>query len=103
MKPPLLFFCILLAATAFAAEPKVIPLWPGVAPGSENAKYEETQITVQDGSKRISNVTHPTLTVFSPDAGAANGTAVIICPGGGFRFLSFDHEGVELAHFLNAL
>jgi len=96
-------FCILLAAAAFATEPKVIPLWPGVAPGSENSKYEETQITVQDGTKRISNVTHPTLTAFLPDATTANGTAVIICPGGGFRWLSFDHEGAELARWLNSI
>src|SRR5260370_31515898 len=96
-------FCILLAAAAFAAEPKVIPLWPGAAPGSENSKYEETQITVQDGTKRISNVTHPTLTAFLPDAATANGTAVIICPGGGFRWLSFDHEGAELARWLNSI
>ncbi len=106
MKPYFRFlplFCILLAAAAFAAEPKVIPLWPGAAPGSENSKYEETQITVQDGTKRISNVTHPTLTAFLPDAATANGTAVIICPGGGFRWLSFDHEGAELARWLNSI
>ncbi|HTD21955.1 MAG TPA: alpha/beta hydrolase [Terriglobales bacterium] len=106
MKPyfrALPFFCTLLATVAFAAEPKVIPLWPGVAPGSENSKYEETQITVQDGTKRISNVTHPTLTAFLPDAATANGTAVIICPGGGFRWLSFDHEGAELARWLNSI
>ncbi len=99
-----LLFCVLmLAAAACAAEPKAISLWPGAAPGSEDWKYEESKIQVQDGSSRISNVSHPTLTAFLPDASAATGTAVIISPGGGFRWLSFDHEGTELARFLNSI
>src|SRR5947209_205018 len=88
---------ILLSAAAFAAEPKVVPVWPGAAPGSESWKYEEKEVPGQDGAARISNVTRPTLTVFLPEASKATGTAVIICPGGGFRFLSFTHERTELA------
>jgi acetyl esterase/lipase len=94
---------ILLSAAAFAAEPKVVPLWPGAAPGSETWKYEETQTPGQDGAARIANVTHPTLTVFLPEPTKATGTAVIICPGGGFRFLSFTHEGTDLAQWLNSV
>ena len=94
---------ILLSAAAFAAEPKVVPVWPGAAPGSESWKYEEKEVPGQDGAARISNVTRPTLTVFLPEASKATGTAVIICPGGGFRFLSFTHEGTELARWLNSI
>ena len=90
-------------AAAFAAEPKVVPVWPGAAPGSESWKYEEKEVPGQDGAARISNVTRPTLTVFLPEASKATGTAVIICPGGGFRFLSFTHEGTELARWLNSI
>jgi len=80
-----LFFLMLLAVPVFGSEPKVIPLWPGAAPGSENWNYEEG--VPQDASHPISNVAHPTLTAYFPDPSLATGTAVIICPGGGFREL----------------
>jgi acetyl esterase/lipase len=95
MKFALLF---LFTTAALAAEPKVIPLWPGVAPGSENANYQE-----QDNSNVVTNVTRPTLTAYFPDAASATGTAVIICPGGGFRRLMFDYEGSDMARWLNSL
>jgi acetyl esterase/lipase len=97
---------LLAAAAAFAAEPKVIPLWPGVAPGSENLKYQEQEIiggrTPDDRARRIHNVSRPTLTIYLPDAATANGTAVVVCPGGGFRLLSIDFEGTEVARYLNS-
>lgn len=95
-------FAIVATATLFAAEPKVIPLWPGAAPGSESASYEETEVKGGDSLRRIANVTRPTLTAYLPE-GARNGTAVVICPGGGFRWLSIEHEGVDVAKYLNAL
>jgi acetyl esterase/lipase len=91
-------------SSAFAAEPKTIPLWPGPAPGSEKWNYPETEtVGAQDGIRRISNVTQPTLTVFVPESGSANGTGIIICPGGGFRWLSIDNEGTILARWLNSI
>jgi acetyl esterase/lipase len=95
---------VCLAVSAFAAEPKVIPLYPGTAPGSENWKYEEKEtIGPQDTLRRISNITHPTLTAYLSDLALANGTAVIVCPGGGFRYLAIDHEGTDVAHWLNSI
>jgi len=96
-----LFFLMLLAVPAFASEPKVIPLWPGAAPGSESWNYEEG--VPQDASHPITNVTHPTLTAYFPDPSLASGTAVIICPGGGFRELWVSHEGTDLARWLNSI
>jgi acetyl esterase/lipase len=87
----------LLATAAFAAEPTVIPLWPGVAPGSENWNWEE-----QDRAGVATNVTQPTLTAYFPERASVNGTAVIICPGGGFRRLMMDYEGSDLARWLNS-
>lgn len=93
-----------VVAAAFAADAKVVPIWPGPVPGSESLAYEETEIkNPQDGTRRIANVTHPTLSVHLPDASAANGTGIVICPGGGFRWLSIDHEGIDLAKRLNSL
>src|SRR5207249_7886244 len=45
-------------------------------------------------------VSRPTLTVFTPDASVANGTAVIICPGGAFHALSINSEGFDVASWL---
>jgi acetyl esterase/lipase len=68
-----------------AAAPKVINIWPGVAPGSEQWKQKESTIHMGP-MESIVNVTTPTLTAYLPDPAKATGTAVIIAPGGGFLF-----------------
>jgi acetyl esterase/lipase len=81
----------------------VIPLWPGVAPGSEEWKQTEVEYAAAwDHKKMVRNVTLPTLTAYFPDPSKANGTAVIIAPGGGFRFLSWENEGTAVADWLTA-
>jgi acetyl esterase/lipase len=86
-------------AAAPAAAPKVINIWPGVAPGSEQWKQKEA--TLGSGPmQRIVNVTTPTLTAYLPAAATATGTAVIIAPGGGFIFLGTDTH--EIAEWLAA-
>ena len=97
-------FLFFLFATNASAQSTEIPIWPGPAPGSETWNYPET-VTLQppDCTRRVTNVTRPTLTVFLLEASLVNGTAVIICPGGGFRWLSFDNEGTALARWLNSL
>ena len=80
-----------------------IELWPGAAPGSEAWTHEE--LVLADGvtgGPRIWNVVSPTITPFLPDPALANGTAMIIAPGGGFRFLAQDYEGTDLADWLTA-
>jgi acetyl esterase/lipase len=95
---------LLFGCMAVAEEPKVISLWPGVAPGSERWTQKEGEIKVPaDPGPRIVNVTHPSLTVFLPPPAAANGTAVIICPGGGFFRLAIEHEGYAAARWLNSI
>ncbi|MGA2722055.1 MAG: alpha/beta hydrolase [Bryobacteraceae bacterium] len=94
---------ILLAAAAFAADPKEIPLYPGAAPGSENATYAEQEtIGPQDHIRRISNITHPVLLEYLPESAKVTGTVWIVCPGGGFRYLAIDYEGTDVARWLNA-
>ncbi len=82
---------------------KVIPVWPGGAPGSEGWMQKEVEYRSEGDLKAmVRNVTAPTLTAFLPDPSAATGAAVIICPGGGFRFLSWESEGPEVAQWLRA-
>lgn len=86
------------APLAGAAGPTVLPLWPEGVPG---AKPGIGPMRVEDG--RTSNVSEPTLTVFAPAVDRANGTAVIICPGGGYVRLSTQREGEQYAHWLGSL
>jgi len=75
-----------------------IPLWPDGAPGADVPMPTELNgIGWEDGSVSV-----PTLTVFLPPAETANGTAVVICPGGGYGGLATGHEGVQIAAWLNA-
>ena len=76
----------------FAAEPLVLPLWPAKAPG-ESAELPEETVTGKAGSRQVTNVSRPTISVFRPAKDNNTGAAVIIAPGGGYRFLSWDHEG----------
>ncbi len=81
------------------AEGKPIPIWPGVAPGSEGWMQKEVE-SWGLGETTVRNVTTPTLTAFLPDPSAATGAAVVVCPGGGFRFLSWENEGTKVAEWL---
>ncbi|HEX3659960.1 MAG TPA: alpha/beta hydrolase [Acidobacteriaceae bacterium] len=75
--------------------PRVINIWPGVAPGSEQWKQKESIIHMGP-MESIANVTTPTLTAYLPEPAKATSTAVIIAPGGGFLFLGTDtHEVAE--------
>ncbi|MDP4223419.1 MAG: family 20 glycosylhydrolase [Bacteroidota bacterium] len=83
-------------------EGKVIKLWPEGVPGSKIDPAYEEKITTTDGRiTRCENVVNPDLTVYLPIPEKATGTAVLICPGGGYGMLAFDHEGNAIARWLN--
>jgi acetyl esterase/lipase len=91
-----------LAVSALAQD-KVIRLYDGPAPGSENWKQQEKESRTNLWQTRVVyNVTDPTLTVMLPEPSIATGTAVVICPGGAFHALSIDSEGLDVARWLNA-
>jgi acetyl esterase/lipase len=79
-------------------ETKVIDLWPEGVPG---LRADAAPDLVD--ADHVSRVHHPTLTLFPAPAGTATGTAVIVCPGGGYVRLSWVKEGVEPARWFNAL
>lgn len=81
----------------------VIPLNSGAAPVAGEDSYKEKQYFSKTwNTEVVSNVTKPTLTVYKPAAGTSNGTAVVICPGGGFMALSINSEGIDVAKWLAA-
>ena len=78
---------------------QVIPLWPKGAPGFENRRNEPELAK----DYWVRNIHDPSLTVFLPPKGKANGAAVVICPGGGHRLLVWTAEGIDPAKFLDSL
>lgn len=93
--------------TGSAAEPVVLPLWPGAVPGDygnigpERVRAPDEAPTKD--AKWITNVKTPTLTVFQPPMEKRNGTAIVVCPGGGYWNLAWDLEGEEVAAWLNSV
>jgi acetyl esterase/lipase len=84
-------------------QPMVIPAWPKDAPGSEKWTQKEVEhVSEADRETIVRNVVRPTLTAFLPHRTKANGTAVIVCPGGGFHCLSWNSEGTEVAEWLRS-
>ena len=98
---------MLAFSSAIAAEPMVVDLWPGKVPGdvgidgAETTKVYESPI-LKGPTKLITNVTKPTLTIYSPPKDQNTGTAMLICPGGGYHNLFWELEGEEVAAWLNA-
>ena len=92
---------LLFSAFNTKAQQKVIQLYNGAAPGSEQWTYNEQVYKSGTKDALVYNVSHPTLTVYPADPSKANSTAVIVCPGGGFYILAIVHEGTDVAHWLN--
>jgi acetyl esterase/lipase len=77
---------------------KVVRLWPEGVPGAIAGGGPELLV-----EGRVSHVHDPTLTVFPASPDKNTGTAVIVCPGGGYTRLAMDHEGRATAEWLNTL
>jgi acetyl esterase/lipase len=82
---------------------RIIPLYDGVAPGSEQWNWEERTFTTRRGNDVTQNVVHPTLEYYAPNPAKACGTAMIIAPGGGFTALMIRYEGRDIARRLQAM
>ncbi len=97
-----LFFSFLLQVSTSIAQ-QAIPLYKGKAPGSESWNWSEKEnFSKLFNTQVVFNVVDPSLLVFKAPASIANGTAIIIAPGGGFQALSINSEGIDLAKWLNA-
>lgn len=86
------------SAAPLAIDPSrpVIALWPEGAPGSEDRRGEAEKVE----NDRVSNIHQPTLTVYLPPPEKSTGTAVVVVPGGGHRFLVMNHEGYNVGAWL---
>jgi dienelactone hydrolase len=78
-----------------------IRLWEGKAPGSEKWTHREISTSSASGIVMIRDVVDPSMTVYLPEPSTSNSIAVVVCPGGAFRALSWEGEGVAVASWLN--
>jgi acetyl esterase/lipase len=103
----LFFAAVSASARARLSTGTVIPLWPEGVPGSPRpaALHGRPDLGPEQDSAdgHIANVSVPTLTYFGPAVDRPNGTAVIVCPGGGYVDLSTAREGVQYANWLSTL
>lgn len=78
-----------------------LKVWPDKIPGAiENAGYAAEQ---DENGRWLKKVTDPVLDMYPAPEALANGTAVVICPGGGYSGLAIDHEGAQVAAWFNSL
>ena len=85
-----LFILLIALSASINAQQKVIQLYNGAAPGSENWTWDEKEnYNKQFNMEVVYNVSHPSLTVFLPDKSIANGTSLIICPGGAWHMIRY--------------
>ena len=94
----------ILSASALSAQ-QVLPLYPEVAPNSKPCDEKDHEFIDTSWNKNglliVDHITKPTLTIYEPAKEKRNGTAVIICPGGGYGVLAAGHEGADVAKAFN--
>src|SRR4030095_2147397 len=78
-----------------------INLYADSIPNSKHIDNHEWTEKGTDGKLRVHDITRPTLTVFEAPKDKANGTSVIICPGGGYSIVAISHEGYDVAKRFN--
>ena len=91
---------VLSAALAGAQTPSEIPLWTSGSPGSEGKTAKEAVTTSASGELSVSSIHNPSITPYLPAKDRANGTAILVIPGGGHRMLAITHEGYNVAEWL---
>lgn len=95
----LIVLAVLAVSLQCAELPEPILLWPYGAPGSENKTDAELVVKSQSGEESIYRVHKPSILPYLPAKEKANGTAVIVIPGGGHRVLAITHEGSNLGEW----
>lgn len=96
MKKILILSLLTIATSVWAQKPIEMLLWPSGAPNSNGLTGTEEDLN----GGRVANVVNPSITVFK--SATPNSTAIIMCPGGGYVRLAMNHEGFDMAPWINA-
>ncbi len=110
----ILLGCVAIAQPASCDDkPTALQLWPGKVPDEAgdvaaektvmSPKLEHKQVEVTEPTRMLTNVSNPTITIYRPAKDKDTGTAIVICPGGGYWNLYWELEGEEVATWLNSL
>ena len=98
----LALICLIASVTISAQSKEVIELWNGKVPGSiKSTNYK--QIVDSTYYIKLRNISKPIIEVYPAAANNNSGTAVVVCPGGGYYGVSFISEGIEVAKWLNQM
>ena len=102
----IVFLCFYLHSTGKKKLESMF-LWSDQAPGEVMGSIGPELIVEpkpgQSRVQRISNVTRPLITHYPADPENSIGTAILVCPGGGYNILAYEHEGTEVCKWLNEL
>jgi len=104
-RPLLAFLSLLMLAALPASAQSVAPLWKEGAPGPAHVQPETSEDKRETGrlDRWLSYVDEPTLTFYPAPADKATGATVMVIPGGGYRYVCIDKEGIEPAQWLNSI
>ncbi len=93
---------IIISINCSFGQVMTLNVWPEGIPGVKISDNYAEKPTMSEGIyTRFERVTNPMIFVYLPSKENANGTAVVICPGGGYAALAFSHEGIAIAKWLN--
>ena len=103
-------FLLVSASTLISKAQTVIPLWPHGTPEPAHTTEAEKDITTPSDSllsghrtARLTNITQPTISVFLAPPTSSTGAAALVFPGGGYRILAWDGEGLDACKWLNSI
>jgi acetyl esterase/lipase len=99
----LLFMAAMLFSTIAFSQEKPIPLYPNGVPNSKPTPATYVEKTDAANNYWITDVSIPTITPYLPQKGKANGTAILIFPGGSYAGLASNHEGLQIAQEFNKI
>jgi len=105
MKRILIIFSFLIFITLSMKAQKVISLYEGAIPNAKPCDVKQKEFVDTSWDKNgiliVNGITNPTITVYEAPKEKRNGTAVLICPGGGYGIVAAGHEGVDVAKAFN--
>ena len=99
-----------LLPTSLLAQQTLLPLWPHALPQPAQTDAPEADTTTRDDgfisghrTARLTNIAHPTITVYAPPPGQNTHSAALVFPGGGYNVLAWNGEGTDTCDWLNRL
>nr|WP_319997317.1 alpha/beta hydrolase [uncultured Draconibacterium sp.] len=95
--------CVIATIGSLSAQVQVIDLWNGKVPGAIQSDEFRQNVDTTAGWVDRHSIVKPDLYFYAAPAEKSTGTAVVICPGGGYSGLAIRHEGLQVAQWFNSV